>query len=518
MKKRALSLGIALLTVGGLVLLLGSKIDDTMSGEPASLTVEVFDRGQGDATDNVITDWIKENLLDAENIAVEFFPIPRSEEVNGLNVHMAAGDAPDIVFTYNVQTRDNYITQGGLTDLTPYVEQYGQDIVESFGEAHMKLGQRDGIQWTIPGMRPIAANFSGFIRQDWLDALGLDVPRTVDEFYDTLVAFKRQDPGNVGANKVIPFGLANYEPNPTWGIRMIMEAFREPMSERDRAIYFEPSWTWPGTKDALRFVNKMYNDGLISPDFALDTEDDSQMNRDISQGNVGSLIGNYNLVYRTDYALSQTLAQNVPGGHFIPFDAFANSEGMHPKVIQNTNSFFIFTPVFSEHAAEAVRYLNWMVDPAVLKVVHYGFKGVHYMSEIDGIPQDIVPTDQLATNQIFNPYDIGIISQPPQFGSLEKNAQAESLRYPGYEKDVQEAVIIAMTDGVLNYNFETTLEVQARVGSSLIPYDGQIYVKSITASPADFDDVYDSLVDEWLEAGGQDVMDERKAVYDKENM
>ena len=487
------------------------------AGSPAPLTCEVFDRGQGDATNNVITQWIQEHLLADENIAVTYFPIPRGQEVDGLNVHMAAGDAPDIVFTYNVQTWQGYARQGGLTDYGPILEEYGQDILDNFGEAHMALGQLEHVQWTVPGMRPIAANFSGFIRQDWLDALGLDVPETVDEFYDTLVAFKEEDPGNVGSDNVIPFGLSNYLPNPTWGIRMIMEAFRDPMSERDRAIYFEPAWTWPGTKEALRFVNRMYNAGLVSPDFALDTTDDSQVNRDISAGLVGSLIGNYNLVYRLDYGLSTSLAQAVPGGRYWPFDAFANSEGDHPKVIQNTNSFFIFTPAFSDNAETAIRYLNWMIDPENLMVIHNGFQGVHYRDLIDGIPQNFVPTDELATNEIFNKYDVGIISQPPQFGDPVTNARAESLAYPGYEREIQEAIRIAMDDGVLSYNFESALPIQSQLGSSLAPYDDQIFVNAITCAPADFDRVYDSLVEEWLDAGGRQVLEERRATYDLEN-
>ena len=486
-------------------------------GEPAQLTVEVFDRGQGDATNNVITQWIQENLLDDENIAVTFFPIARGQEVEGLNVHMAAGDAPDIVFTYNVQTWQGYARQGGLVDYGPILDEYGQDILSFFGDAHMALGQLEHVQWTVPGMRPIAANFSGFIRQDWLDALGLDTPQTVNEFHDTLIAFRDADPADLGVDTVIPFGLSNYLPNPTWGLRMIMEAFRQPMTERDRAIYFEPAWTWPGTKDAFRFVNQMYNEGLISPDFALDTADDSQINRDISRGYVGSLIGNYNLVYRLDYGLSTSMAEAVPGAHFWPVDPFANSQGNHPKVIQNTNSFFIFTPVFSDHAEEAIRYLNWQINPDVLFVLHNGFQGIHFTDLVDGIPQNFVPTDQLQTNQIFNKYDIGIISQPPQFGDPVMNARAESFAYPGFEREIQEAIRIAMDDGVLNYNFESALPIQAQLGSSLAPYDDQIFVNAITCDPADFDEVYDSLVQEWLDAGGQAVLDEREATYDREN-
>ena len=44
-------------------------------------------------------------------------------------------------------------------------------------------------------------------RQDWLDKLGLPIPETTDDLYNTLKAFKTQDPNGNGLNDEIPFSF-----------------------------------------------------------------------------------------------------------------------------------------------------------------------------------------------------------------------------------------------------------------------------------------------------------------------
>ena len=51
------------------------------------------------------------------------------------------------------------------------------------------------------------------IRKDWLDRLGLEIPKTIDDLYAVLKAFKENDAnGNGDANDEIPFSCCNW-----WG-------------------------------------------------------------------------------------------------------------------------------------------------------------------------------------------------------------------------------------------------------------------------------------------------------------
>ncbi|GHU56152.1 hypothetical protein FACS189442_4490 [Spirochaetia bacterium] len=96
MKKLATVL-LIMLAAGALVFAGGGndKSGSAAAGRPTEITVEVFDRGtdggKSNPTDNNWTRWIQEKLLKDENIKVTFVPVPRSEEIPGLNNLMAAG-------------------------------------------------------------------------------------------------------------------------------------------------------------------------------------------------------------------------------------------------------------------------------------------------------------------------------------------------------------------------------------------------------------------------------------------
>ncbi|MBE0344335.1 extracellular solute-binding protein, partial [Paenibacillus sp. 28ISP30-2] len=151
--------------------------------------------------------YAKENLGKPNNIDLSYVPVQRSEEVTKLNVLMASGgDVPDIVFTYDSGTFERYAEQGGLTDLTPLLNEYGPNLKKFLGEDTLSYGQVEGKQFAIPGKRTILGKYSSFIRQDWLDTLKMPVPKTTDELYNTLKAFKEKDPGKTGG-KVVPLGM-----------------------------------------------------------------------------------------------------------------------------------------------------------------------------------------------------------------------------------------------------------------------------------------------------------------------
>lgn len=112
------------------------KASTATGNKGGSLKVEIFDRGntpQGyTITDSYLTRYAKENFGKPNDIDLTYVPVQRSEEVTKLNVLMASGgDVPDIVFTYDSGTFERYAEQGGLTDLTPLLNEYGPNLKNS---------------------------------------------------------------------------------------------------------------------------------------------------------------------------------------------------------------------------------------------------------------------------------------------------------------------------------------------------------------------------------------------------
>lgn len=334
--KRKLALGLSAVLMSSMVLsACSSKDTSEASGNGAaqagSLKIEIFDRGNAPAgvtaSDNFLTNYVKENFGKGSNIDVEFVPIPRSEEVTKLNVLMASGtDVPDIVFTYDSGTFNKYAEQGGLTDLTPLLKEHGQNLTKFLGEDTLRYGQYDGVQYSIPAKRSTVGKYASFIRQDWLDKLGLPVPATSEELYNTLTAFKTKDPGETGG-KVIPLGMtiaaAQYD-SLVWSfIKPVSEQERfeltQNLSSRDYPILL------PGFKDAIQYMNKLYNEGLISKDFALD-ENKETLTQNIGNGLVGAFSDDNDAIFYPDGSYD-VMTKNNPKAVLSAIDPFTNSEG-----------------------------------------------------------------------------------------------------------------------------------------------------------------------------------------------
>src|SRR5699024_1860792 len=116
-----------------------------------------------------------------------------------------------------------------------------------------------------PNIR-IAEHF--WIREDWLEALDMDMPETTEEFYQYLKAVKEDDPNGNGEHDEIPFGgngiggLVN-QLKGAWGLsnRGVANGGHVDVDPETDELRFVP--TDPKYKELLEYINKLYSEGLI---------------------------------------------------------------------------------------------------------------------------------------------------------------------------------------------------------------------------------------------------------------
>lgn len=501
----------------------GSNKTDAGNGEntapknAVTLKVEVFDRGNSPSgytiTDNYLTRYVQDNFGTPNNINVQFVPVPRSEEVQKLNVLMASStDVPDIVFTYDTPTFNRYAQQGGLMELTELINEHGPNLKAFLGEELLDYGKYMGEQLSIPAKRTNLGKYSSFIRKDWLDKLELPIPQTTDELYTTLKAFKEKDPGNTGG-KVIPFGMtiasAQYEP--------LIWSFIEPMTDEEKYTLTQQLGSndfptlLPGFKDALLFMNKLYNEGLISLDFGLD-HDKKKLGEDISSGKIGFFSEDDINIYYQDGSYD-TLLSTVPGAEILAVDVFTNSEGKHAKPEYSPQGMYIMIPKSSKNAVEAIKYLDWMASGDHLFHMQNGIEGENYVLE-GGYPIALDNPTEEATNRLYNSGDMAIISNGKNFGSREENLEARALQFPPrFQDQAREAMRISNADTIKPVLMDRPIDAEAKYGTSVYAKFQELLVKATMAKPENFENDYASGLRDYMESGGQAILDERIAVY-----
>ncbi|MHA6484939.1 extracellular solute-binding protein [Paenibacillus sp. strain BS8-2] len=482
--------------------------------DPVTLKIEVFERGNSPSgltvTNNHMTKYIQEEFGDPRNITVEFVPVPRAEEITKLNVLMATSDVPDLVFTYDVNTAYKFVKQGGVMELSEALDQYGADLKTFMGEDALDAGKFDDGQYSIVAKREFLGRWARFVRQDWLDALNMPAPTNKDELYTVLKAFKEQDPGKVG-NKVIPYGFAMNTASffsPMW-------SFIEPTTEEEQFVNtqqygdLDNPILLEGHKEGLRWFNKLYNEGLLSPDFGLD-KDGKQLTQAVMNGFVGFYAGSNSEAFAAKNKVSETLNQNVPSAELKAIDTFQAADGTYPKPLYGVGGMYIMIPKSSKRVQEAIEYLSWMSNPDVYQRISYGEEGRNY-ELVDGYP--VVLDEELNKVELYNTGDYKLLTTGTFFGSIEKNIKSVDTPSEKYGKQLMESMELSLVDGYQFVKLPRPLESQSTYGEALKQKYDQLIVQTIMAKPENFDSVYDSAVQDYMKSGGQAVVDERKALW-----
>ncbi|MCL2044092.1 MAG: extracellular solute-binding protein [Treponema sp.] len=495
-------------------------------GREGAIKVTVFDRGtdggRTNPTNNRWTQWIQENVFEDEGILVDFEPIPRGVEMQSLINLMAAGNPPDICMTFGIDNINSWAAQGGLFDMAPYIDTHLSDLKEFLGPdlslpgrdfIYRNMNAETGQVFSIPGKRMNMARLNVFIRKDWLDILGLPVPTTHEEFFNTLIAFRDRDPGGVGSNRVVPFTMTN---DVRWTAGALLEPFIDPaISVRDRWVntVVDRYFLLPGYKEGVRFLNRMWNAGLIDTDFPL-YNDEEQMKNLLKSGVVGAFGHNWDQIFRESERYISDLQRNFPDGMWIAIDSFPSSDGVTHKIAYDQAALSFFIPRSSRNPEAAMRYLNWLARFENYNFIQTGPEGiVHEM--VNGVPR-LNPTasDGWIQNSAQN------IDYTPMMNGLFLRTHEESLRalaagYPWPEEMVMAAYNTAMNNARPGPVITTAspLLVAGPLSQTLVDKSQQFSVQAIRTEPENFDRVWDAGIEDWLASGARVIIEERERLF-----
>ncbi|MDR1971433.1 MAG: extracellular solute-binding protein [Treponema sp.] len=491
---------------------------------PVAITVEIFDRGtdggKTDPANNEWTRWIKAKVLKDENIDVTFVAVNRWTEEGDMVNRMAAGDAPDLAYTYSMDNVRSWGMQGGVYDLTPYVDTYLKDMKELMGEDPQVPGDNlvwhtqdpdTGALYGISNKYIYTASHNTFIRKDWLDKLGLPVPKTTQEFYETMVAFKN-NAAKLGVNRVIPYLTTT---DIRWQVYNIFLSFMSPdLSPRERWIntVAERQLTIPGVKEALRWLNRMYLEGLIDPDFPLYGSGSTTPDNVMKSGIVGAFQHNWDYPYRQNTMIQTDLEKNIPGAKYIPIDPFTRSDGITPKRGSSAaGGLILFVPKSSKNPEAALRYANWLCRPENYNFLQFGNEGVNH-TLVNGIKVPLAATGPWIQNSGGNiDYTMsinGYVVPDEHFG------QVLSGSYPGIPpEEVTAAYRMSSLYAVPEPYVKTAITSLAPIRQVIVDKDQALCVNLICARQGEFDRIWNEGIKDWLDSGAQTVIDEQRAKY-----
>lgn len=235
---------------------------------------------EGDsATDNFYTRYIKENM----NVDIKVkWQASASDYSQKLNLAIASNDLPDILVVGEAEFK-KLVKSDLIEDLTPYYETYASDTIkDNIDKTDGKAIDNASVDGKLYGLPNVQAEADGYnlmwIRQDWLDELGLEAPTNIEELETVAKAFVDN---NMGGDNTI--GILG----PTINNRLYNDFLSSSNNMNNMDGIFQAYKSWPGfwvegddgqivygsttqeTRDALEELQKMYADGILDQELGV---------------------------------------------------------------------------------------------------------------------------------------------------------------------------------------------------------------------------------------------------------
>jgi putative aldouronate transport system substrate-binding protein len=191
---------------------------------------------------------------------------PTGDAVEAFNLMMTSGKMEDAIwYNWKPERALQYYNAGRILDIYPLVKQYAPNLyklIESNKELKKQVVDPDGKMYYMPWItldKYLNQSEGLALRADWLEKVGSGVPKNNEELYDVLKKMKDQKVS--GDKKFV--GLTGYSPQ----IYKLFYGFGvadDWYLEGKKVAYGPASDRY---KEALKWYNKLYKEGLLDKDF-----------------------------------------------------------------------------------------------------------------------------------------------------------------------------------------------------------------------------------------------------------
>lgn len=401
---------------------------------------------------------------------------------------IASGNLPDVILIRKTKETANLNAQlsGVFWELTPYLKDFSN--LSKMNPVAVKNASISGKLYGIPRER-VLSRYGMIIRKDWLDSLGLQMPKTSEELYNAAKAFTENDPDKDGKKNT--FGIQEdatmellkqltvYNGGPNgWGLK-------------DGKV--TPDFLYPEFKSALDLYKKMVSEKIISPDFAIAKKYDY-----FNQGKAGM----YFSVIDDAATRHIDMMKQDPKAQVDVAENFDGPQGQRVRATFGYDSLIAIPKSSVKDEAklkQILGFLNKLGDDAMLSLINAGIEGTDYSLE-GGKAKKIAGSKGSEDWNNFrwgNPYG-GV--------PLEKTPLETKI-----DKLFNDNAKIGVTDLSAALLSETNLQKGADLKKAIT--DAQVkYVLGELDEKG-----WNDAVDKWRKNGGDKIIEEFTADYNKSN-
>jgi putative aldouronate transport system substrate-binding protein len=378
---------------GLLILLFGSCGDKKTvpagdNGDPDyPITISVFSMAamQQPPSDNKIYKWIEKNFH------VTFsWDILVGEKDQKIGVMIAGGDYPDLLHVDSAK----FYESGALVPLDDLVEQYAPRIKRHYAEAWEKMKEDDGHVYVLPvwgvlegrDQSPWYGDSALWVQKEVLREAGYPKIKTVDEYFDLLIAYKERHPA-INDMPTIAFTILTYDwrsfclinpPNFLAGFPNDGNGTVDPVTHQYKVfLYQDISKRW------FKKLNDMNARGLIDRTCFVDNYDQY-----LSKLSSGRVLGMHDQAWQFQPAEYSLDNQGMYNRTFVPLPIVFD-ESIRPRYrnrkLPNVGQ-GIGISVKAKDPVRIIRFLDAQLSEEAQRVFNWGIEGEDWQYDEEGKP------------------------------------------------------------------------------------------------------------------------------------
>lgn len=393
-------------------------------------------------------DEILKYLNDKLGIDLEIDVITSDYE-SKLNLEVSSGNAPDIMQVAASQFKS--LEQQGvflpLEDILPKMENFMERYPTVLEDPTLRY---NGHLYFLNGRdsedQLIKSYASLWIRKDWLDKLGLEIPKTLEDFKNVAIAFATKDPDGNGLNDTFGFSgqggnVSNLDEMYAWN--PILGAFGVGELNwiiKDGKLVYSP--TTDEYKMAVSWIRDFIATGAVDPDIMLMNTYD-QIREKVYRNQVGMIYMTWAEFIKAPY--DEILEEMCPDAQWIQIESPIGPNGDQYDSCYNIPGYLQSGRVLSSDLADnpeklekVIEYLDYICYGDGLNVVCYGIPGVHWNYDENG---NVVVTDKID--------EVSYSWQHQTMGRLEKDYMA--IKFPEIKAEIDFAANLPRINSYNNF-------------------------------------------------------------------
>lgn len=445
---------------------------------------------------------IQKELEKRLNVKFNFVMLPGWDEKN-VKTNLLMSDPktmPDVLWwTGQDKEFKQWIDAGLVVDMLPLLKKYGKDIIKYYGKDVLFYSYDNGKIHKVPGDVAEASCMTTIIRQDWLDKLGMQVPKTLDEYVKVITAFTKNDPDGNGKDDT--FGLSG--PKEWRSFAPILYPLR---SDPDNFVVTSDGTVkhgsvLPQTKEALKILSELYKEKVIDPGML--TQDGTAFEQALANGKMGSFY-RWVAYFNPGGSVIEGFKAKNPDAKLAYIDPIVGPDGFSSDEPEDPAGWCYVS--VTKHAADpekTVETLNKIIDPEIFKLWAFGIEGKHYAVENGQYKKLSDPKDDAAEGiglltWILARKDSANIANTPEVNELFKK-RAETSQ--------------PMKETRVRFK-EKTRPAWAEYGTDLTTLRDKVFYE-IIAGTSDIS-AFDKYVEDFYAQGGTEVEKEANELYGKQ--